>query len=1243
MSKDTPVVHGAMGRLACSGLLAAAFSFAAVTDEAWAYSDGQVIRGNVTFNQNGNTLIITASDGSIIEFANFNILPHETVRFMQPGDWARVLNRITGGEPTLIQGRLLANGQVYLVNPAGVIFGKDSVVNVGTLYAAAGQMSNADFVNGVDRFTNLQGAVVNEGQLRAGSLHLLGQHVANHGLLKANEGVITMVAGNEVMLKRVGERITVRVDGDWLTEGGPRHGSSNPNLSATPGVENTGTVIANGGQVFLGAGDMYSLAVKNSGVVKAAGGEIRLAAKDGAVHNTGRLLAHVSEGDGGSITMQGPSVVNSGDLLAHTRGNGQGGHIEVTSQNHTYLLNGSTMSVAGGLGYANGGSVLVHSYEGLTVFSNGAQIDARGGRMGGNGGFVEVSGEMLVFNGRVLLNSYGPGSQAGTLLIDPRDITIADVGTDDGFVNDGTINFNEPDQLTDITISDEALEAIVGDILLQATRDIFVNQQVDLTNGNNITFEAWRDIHMNARINGANNVVLLADSDGNAVGVLQFNVPLLATGTATFDGATINLNGGSINSAGGVNFNAPVVLLSNSSITGATVNFNDNVNGTRNLFVTGDTMFNGLVGNNAKVNILRVTGDAAINGGFVSTQLDQLYLGDVTLGADTIMQGTTMSFNGTVDGTNVGQEALSLQGSGTFRGAVGGNVQLESLKVNGKARIDGGLVNTQSTQSYQDNVTFGNDTLLSGSVILFGGPVDALAAGQQGFEVQGDVEFGGEVGGLVPLKYITVIGNTTVGGGLIRAEGDIYLGGVNTPTGGIGGGAVILTADALIESLSGNVTVDGTIDGGFNGTLRAADTLRITGNVGGIEALASVDLGANLIVLGGSLVRTLGDIKLNAAGRADIPVAATIVGTGDLTFESANGNFTMGQHEKLTVLGNLVVDAANGTATLSDITTLNDMTITAQQIEILLREGGMVLLSDGSFAQDGGVDFVAGGNINFSSTPTLVGTGRGPVFGSAGGNPDVAGTLAAFDIVAIDPITIDDLTYSPGKGDAIVLDFHLVVSDNGGGNGGGGNGGGGNGGGGNGGGTPTDDDQPNGLAEAVGDSDLLPIDRSVLSDPIARDDLSRMGIELRGLDPVRDVTSGLRVIDDLQPAPGASTIVVNEQRLSGRAISRAINAFRALGLNTDDVNAADTVRQQVSDAWSRYTSESGSTDAAGFVAWAQSQSGDPAADAVVNVAALWQNMQVSGLNEAELQVVASNVLSAVLPASIDRQAFGQQG
>ena len=90
---------------------------------------------------------------------------------------ASVLNRITGADPSRIDGTLLANGRVYIVNPAGVFFGNGALVDVGQIYAAAGQIANEDFLNGIDHFTDLTGSVINDGAIIAEAVHLIGSQV----------------------------------------------------------------------------------------------------------------------------------------------------------------------------------------------------------------------------------------------------------------------------------------------------------------------------------------------------------------------------------------------------------------------------------------------------------------------------------------------------------------------------------------------------------------------------------------------------------------------------------------------------------------------------------------------------------------------------------------------------------------------------------------------------------------------------------------------------------------------------------------------------------------------------------------------------------------------------------------------------------------------------------------------------------------------------------------------------------
>ena len=112
----------------------------------------QVIQGQAQFSKSGNTLQIVPSDNAIINYDSFNIQTYETVRFLQQSSQSRVLNRVMNSLPTNIDGNLHANGQVYLVNPAGIYFGNHAVVDVGALYAAAGNIRNVDFLNYVDRF-----------------------------------------------------------------------------------------------------------------------------------------------------------------------------------------------------------------------------------------------------------------------------------------------------------------------------------------------------------------------------------------------------------------------------------------------------------------------------------------------------------------------------------------------------------------------------------------------------------------------------------------------------------------------------------------------------------------------------------------------------------------------------------------------------------------------------------------------------------------------------------------------------------------------------------------------------------------------------------------------------------------------------------------------------------------------------------------------------------------------------------
>ncbi|HAA87544.1 MAG TPA: hypothetical protein DCE22_04760, partial [Verrucomicrobiales bacterium] len=99
-----------------------------------------VVSGEVQFSglSTSEAIITQESVRAIVDYDQFDVLSGDMVRFIQPSEQAAILNRITGNVPSLINGTINANGQVFFVNPAGVTFGENSVVRADLFLAAAG-------------------------------------------------------------------------------------------------------------------------------------------------------------------------------------------------------------------------------------------------------------------------------------------------------------------------------------------------------------------------------------------------------------------------------------------------------------------------------------------------------------------------------------------------------------------------------------------------------------------------------------------------------------------------------------------------------------------------------------------------------------------------------------------------------------------------------------------------------------------------------------------------------------------------------------------------------------------------------------------------------------------------------------------------------------------------------------------------------------------------------------------------
>ena len=165
-------------RLALSLIIGGMF-----VSSAYALPQGGAVVGggsNGNIGGSGNVMEITGtgSNNVAIKWEQFNIANGETVNFK---NMANVLNYVTGNTKSEIYGAL--NGQnvnVFLLNPNGILFGKGAAVNVGSLYASTGKMTDAA-INGFNGtpaidLSSVTADVLNLGAIRADAADIKKQN-----------------------------------------------------------------------------------------------------------------------------------------------------------------------------------------------------------------------------------------------------------------------------------------------------------------------------------------------------------------------------------------------------------------------------------------------------------------------------------------------------------------------------------------------------------------------------------------------------------------------------------------------------------------------------------------------------------------------------------------------------------------------------------------------------------------------------------------------------------------------------------------------------------------------------------------------------------------------------------------------------------------------------------------------------------------------------------------------------------
>ncbi|WP_028855995.1 YDG domain-containing protein [Psychrilyobacter atlanticus] len=275
------------------------FSFLVGSFANAAPQSGKVTLGQANISTKGSVTNITQSTKKAsINWNKFSINKNETVNFKQPNKSSITLNRVTGSERSVINGALNANGQVWILNSNGVLFGKNAKINTAGLLATTKNLTDKDFLAGKYNFKgNSKNSVINLGEIEitdAGYAALLGHKVSNEGSIKAIKGVIKLVGASEYSINLNGNSlVSLKVEKSFIDSL----------------VENKGALIANGGEIYLttsGAEELLKGTVNNTGVIEANsfeditgyvelfahGGEVQVGgsikAKDGFVETSGK-------------------------------------------------------------------------------------------------------------------------------------------------------------------------------------------------------------------------------------------------------------------------------------------------------------------------------------------------------------------------------------------------------------------------------------------------------------------------------------------------------------------------------------------------------------------------------------------------------------------------------------------------------------------------------------------------------------------------------------------------------------------------------------------------------------------------------------------------------------------------------------------------------------------------------------------------------------------------------------------
>ena len=879
-----------------------------------------------------------SSDGSNLfhSFDRFDLRTGETANFITTPEIQNVLGRVTGGQASLIDGSIEVTGSsadLFLMNPAGIVFGENARLDVAGDFTAT-TASGIEFASGwfdavsaanwgeltgepiaFDFSGDAASAIANFGNLAVNgdaNLNLFGGTVIAGGTLSGGNVSITAIEGGQILqLSAVGNVLGLEVASDRVADtgispialpellsGGDL--SSASSLEIVDGVVRlSGAAIAPGDSVVTGEIDVSG---ELGGTVQVLGDRVLL---------SGANIDATGERGGGAIVLGG-----------EYRGGGTLPTAEFT------IVDGASWLDASAIGSGDGGEVIVWADD--TAGFLGA-IAARGGVLGGDGGFVETSGAgTLIFRGEVDVSA--ANGRAGSLLLDPENIVI-EAGTGDG-ATDGTDTFaGDP-------------SGAIGRVLAADTgvTTIYASELEGLSNDVNVRLEATNDITLNTDLTfaagdgvGNGSVTFVADSDGSS----ELNP----------DGSVL-VNGGSFLGSGRNIF----VDRRNLMIDAAAIEVGDistaarpGTAGNISLFSRAGDLMTGSLRANAQADSVAAAGDAGVirvestggsitvNGTVLAVARDSSYTFDAGNGGavDLVSTGGSVTVTDSIETGNIGRNSGN---GGTVRvESTGGGISIvrtvqttaSALESAGNA----GDVTLTSTGGSIEIVDFGTTAGYIGA-----SSYSEMGAAGNGGTVRVESTGGGtSIGGVILSGSSAGAGDTVGNGGLIEVSsvgGGISLGGILSSASFEGdaatsfgdGGAVTVRngsdepleiSGRIVTSSFGDAQRSGSVRLESQGDLSVAESITTIGNNDGgrveVYAAGHIEIPARIDTFG--VTGRSGAVSIGALG-GDLPDRVDVGSIETLSYNGeTEGGISISAAGDITLSGLVQSGASRGTTT----------------------------------------------------------------------------------------------------------------------------------------------------------------------------------------------------------------------------------------------------------------------------------------------------------------------------------------